>query len=199
MESMFLPFMLVIFASVFQGSFGLGMKFMSPLKWEAWWLVHSLFAMILIPTAWALLVTPDLAGVLSGAPSKDMWIAALFGLLWGVGGILFGKSVPYIGISLTYGIVMGVCSAAGGLIPLFTSNEAEFAKMEPSLPYIIGGVLLMLVGVTITAAAGVKRDKLIGNTTDNQGKNFSTGLIIAIVGGLLSAFLAIGFASTYNQ
>jgi len=193
MESLFLPFLLVIFASVFQGSFGLGMKFMSPLKWEAWWLVHSLFAMILIPTAWALLVTPDLFGVLTSAPAEDMLMAIFFGLLWGIGGILFGKSVPYIGISLTYGIVMGVCSAAGGLIPLFAANKEEFQIFEPALPYIIGGVFLMLIGVAITAYAGVQKDKLQGGNT-NGGNNFKTGLVIAVLSGLLSAFLAIGFA-----
>ena len=101
-SSLFLPFLLVVVASVFQGSFGLGMKFMNPLKWEAWWLVHSTVAMICIPTAWAYFVTPDLFNVLGNAPSEALVPAMAFGALWGVGGILFGKSVPYIGISLTY-------------------------------------------------------------------------------------------------
>jgi len=48
MESMFFPFLLIIFASIFQGSFGLGMKYMAPLKWESWWLVHVTIAMIIL-------------------------------------------------------------------------------------------------------------------------------------------------------
>ena len=44
-----LPFVLLVFASFFQGSFGLGMKYMSPLSWEAWWLIHVTIAMILFP------------------------------------------------------------------------------------------------------------------------------------------------------
>jgi L-rhamnose-H+ transport protein len=191
---MFLPFMLVIVASVFQGSFGLGMKFMEPLKWEAWWLVHSLFAMIIIPTAWAYFVTPDLFNVLLNAPSDAVIMAVGFGALWGVGGILFGKSVPLIGISLTYGIVMGVCSAAGGLIPLFTADEVAYQNMIPALPYILGGVALMLIGVALTAYAGVKRDQSqVDSNSDNEKSNLKSGLIIAVLCGFLSAFLAIGF------
>lgn len=195
MDSMFLPFLLVIFASIFQGSFGLGMKFMAPLKWEAWWLVHSVVAMIVLPTVWAYFVTPDLFNVLSNAPTDAVIMAMTFGALWGVGGIMFGKSVPMIGISLTYGIVMGVCSAAGGLIPLFTADDAAFQAMTPALPYILGGVAIMVVGVAITAYAGVKKDKLQANGEASTEKtNLKTGLIVAILSGFLSAFLAVGFS-----
>jgi len=186
---MFLPFLLVIVASVFQGSFGLGMKFMNPLKWEAWWLVHSAVAMILIPTAWAYFVTPDLFNVLSSAPSEVVVTAMAFGALWGVGGILFGKSVPYIGISLTYGIVMGVCSAAGGLIPLFSmENPSDMSEF----PFIIGGVVIMLIGVAITAYAGVLKDKIQGATGEKI--SLKKGIVIAVIAGFLSAYLAIGFS-----
>lgn len=185
----FLPLLLVIFASIFQGSFGLGMKFMAPLKWEAWWLVHSVFAMILLPTAWAYFVTPNLFSVVTSAPSDVILTAMAFGALWGVGGIMFGKSVPFIGISLTYGIVMGVCSAAGGLIPLFSM---ENPSAMPKFPFIIGGVLIMLVGVAITAYAGVLKDKEQGDTGEKI--NLKVGIIMAIASGLLSAYLAVGFA-----
>ncbi|WP_282136383.1 L-rhamnose/proton symporter RhaT [Seonamhaeicola maritimus] len=185
----FLPLLLVIFASVFQGSFGLGMKFMAPLKWEAWWLIHSIFALILIPTTWAYIVVPDLFNVVTSASSEAIITAMIFGALWGIGGIMFGKSVPFIGLSLTYGIVMGVCSAAGGLIPYFTADNPT---QSPAFPYVIGGVVIMLIGVAITAYAGVLKDKIQGAT---QGKiNLKAGLTIAILSGLLSAALAIGFA-----
>lgn len=190
MDTVTLSFLLVIFASIFQGSFGLGMKFMAPLKWEAWWLVHSIFALILLPTAWAYLVVPNLFEVVTSAPSEVIIEAMIYGGLWGIGGILFGKSVPYIGISLTYGIVMGVCSAAGALIPLFM-NAGETEK--PSFPYIIMGVLIMLIAIAITAYAGIQKDKLTHADENTEKVNLPTGLIIAVLSGLLSAALAIGF------
>lgn len=191
MEFALIPLLLVLFASIFQGSFGLGMKFMAPLKWEAWWLVHATVAMILVPIAWALMVVPDLFGVISTAPSQSIMLGMFFGFLWGIGGIMFGKSIPYIGISLTYGIVMGVCSAVGSLIPLF---QLDGATSLPAFPWVIFGVVVMIVGVAITAYAGIQRDK---NADEGKGEkiNLKMGLTIAIVSGVLSAFLNVGFVN----
>ena len=96
----FLPFLLVIFASVFQGSFGVGMKYMAPLKWEAWWLVHVTIAMIAFPLIWALIAVPDLFGIIADAPSNAILLGMLFAfsyiytgdLSWPIG-IHFGWNV----------------------------------------------------------------------------------------------------------
>jgi L-rhamnose-H+ transport protein len=186
----FLPFLLIIVASFFQGSFGLGMKYMDPLKWEAWWIVHVTIAMVIFPLTWAFIAIPDLCEIIASAPKNAIFLGILFGFLWGVGGILFGKSIPYIGISLTYGIVMGLAASMGSLIPLFqTKNVTE----NPALPYILVGVGLMLVGVTITARAGIQRDKLKAKTAESA--NISKGIMIAVLSGVLSALLNVGFAN----
>lgn len=116
MENVTLPLLLIVAASIFQGSFGLGMKNFKPLAWEAWWFVYSLVAMVILPLAWALAVVPDLPGSIAASPPDAVLKGILFGFLWGVGGILFGMSVTQIGLSLTYGIVMGTgvgCGIAG--------------------------------------------------------------------------------------
>ncbi len=190
MEFAFLPLAIVLFASIFQGSFGLGMKFMAPLKWESWWLVHATVAMLVFPIVWALIVVPDLFGIIASAPSKAVLIGMLFGFLWGIGGIMFGKSIPYIGISLTYGIVMGTCSAVGSIIPLL---QIENASSLPAFPYIIVGVVVMLIGVVITAYAGILKDR--SRQSNEAAKNIKLGLTIAIVSGVLSALLNVGFVN----
>lgn len=191
MEFALLPLSLVLLASIFQGSFGLGMKFMAPLKWEAWWLVHATVAMVLFPLAWALLVVPDLFDIIAAAPATAIWTGMLFGFLWGIGGILFGKSIPYIGISLTYGIVMGVCAAVGSLIPFF---QLEGATSRPTFPYVLAGVAIMLVGVAVTAYAGIRRDKLARQAQPGSSR-LQMGLAIALISGVLSALLNVGFVS----
>ena len=187
---LFLPFLLLIFASFFQGTFGLGMKYMKPMSWESWWVVHVLVAMILFPMIWAIISIPDLFEIISNSPKDAIYLAMLFGFLWGIGGIMFGVSVPYIGLSLTMGIVMGLAGSAGSLIPLF---QIENATSQPSFPYIIGGLLISLIGVAITAKAGIERDKLL--SSDNKSSNIVKGILIAVTCGLLSSLLNVGFAN----
>ena len=193
MNDLFLPLFLVIVASVFQGTFGLGMKYIKPLPWEAWWLVYGLVAMIVLPLTWAFLAVPDLCAVISSAPPAAIQKGMLYGFLWGVGGILFGVSVGYVGVSITYGIVMGLAAAGGSLIPL---AQMENAGSNPATVYVLVGVAIMLVGVGICGAAGVRRDRLAAaNQTANSGKSFKVGLFIAIASGVLSALLNVGFAN----
>ena len=187
---LFLPFLLLIFASFFQGTFGLGMKYMNPMSWESWWVIHVLVAMILFPMIWAYIVIPDLFDIIASSPKDAIYSAMLYGFLWGIGGLMFGVSVPYIGLSLTMGIVMGLAGSAGSLIPLF---QIENATSQPSFPYIIGGLIISLIGVAITAKAGIDRDKLINSSS--KSKNILKGLLIAVTCGLLSSLLNVGFAN----
>ncbi len=196
MSDLLFPLFLVIVASLFLGSFGLGMKYMSPLPWEAWWMVHSVVGMVLFPLIWATLTVPDLSTVILSAPTAAVQRAMLFGFLWGIGGMMFGVSVRYVGVSITYGIVMGLAGAAGSLIPL---AQLENVGRNPALPYIIGGVLVMLVGVGICCAAGVKRDRIAsGLATTTHAvvtKSSKVGLFIAITSGVLSSLINVGFSN----
>ncbi|GAB1308857.1 L-rhamnose/proton symporter RhaT [Urechidicola sp. KH5] len=196
MEFDFFPFLLIIIASVFQGSFGLGMKYMAPLKWESWWLIHVSIAMIILPMAWAFISVPNLAGVLSQTFSDPTlqsvaFMAMFFGFLWGIGGILFGVSVPYIGLSLTMGIVMGLAGSVGALIPLLLM---ENATSSPQFPYVIAGLAITLVGVAITAKAGIDKDRLTSETSGEKS-NIVKGISIAVACGVLSALLNVGFVN----
>lgn len=197
MSELAFPLLLVLLASVFQGTFGLGMKYTKPLAWEAWWLVHSTVAMLLFPWVWALLVVPDLFSVVASSPPEALRGAMLFGFLWGIGGIMFGICVPYIGVALTYGIVMGLAAMMGSLIPLL---QIENFSANPAVPYIVTGILLMLVAVAVVAAAGIQRDRLAAESGKEiegvqQGKMFRIGLGIAITCGVFSSLLNVGFSN----
>ena len=191
MDTYFLAIILILFASFFQGTFGLGMKYMAPLKWEAWWLLHSFIAMIVVPGIWAFIAIPDLLAVIAQTDNDTLLLAAFFGFLWGIGGILFGVSVEKTGISITYGIVMGLAASMGSVIPLF---QIEGALSQPSFPTIMIGVVLLLIGVAITAVAGVQRDRLKAEN-DSMDKSIKLGVIISVASGILSAFLNVGFSN----
>tara|TARA_B110000305_G_scaffold118655_1_gene133256 strand:- start:1992 stop:2999 length:1008 start_codon:yes stop_codon:yes gene_type:complete len=187
-----LPFVLLIFASFFQGSFGLGMKYMSPLSWEAWWLVHVTIAMILFPLLWAIIVVPNLFEIILSSPIESIKMAMLYGFLWGIGGIMFGVSVPYIGLSLTMGIVMGLAGSVGSLIPFFQGSNST---NDPIFSYVLVGLLISLIGVAFTAKAGIDRDKLQNSTESKNKSNITKGILIAVVCGVLSALLNVGFSN----
>ena len=187
-----LPFVLLIFASFFQGSFGLGMKYMSPLSWEAWWLVHVTIAMILFPLLWAIIVVPNLFEIILSSPTESIQMAMLYGFLWGIGGIMFGVSVPYIGLSLTMGIVMGLAGSVGSLIPFFQGSNST---NDPVFSYVLVGLLISLIGVAFTAKAGIDRDKLQNSTESKNKSNITKGILIAVVCGVLSALLNVGFSN----
>ena len=174
------------------------MKYVKPLAWEAWWIVHATVAMVIFPLIWCLLVVPDLWDVLSAAPTNELVAGSLLGFLWGIGGIMFGISVGYVGMSLTYGIVMGSCSIAAALISLVQ----RFGTTNPaSLPFIFSGLALLAFAVVLVTVAGLKRDKMLAGAGGEiegikKGKAFRMGLVIATVCGLLSSMLAVGFDNT---
>ncbi len=191
MNEAILPLGLVLLASVFQGTFGLGMKNFKPLAWEAWWLIYAAVAMVVMPLAWALTVVPDLAGAIAAADGGSVFSAALFGVLWGVGGILFGVSVSSVGISITYGIVMGLAGSVGSIVPLLAGGSTTRPEV---VLLVLGGVAVMLVGVALVGWAGVLRDRCTAKEGVRGTRAFRAGLAIAILSGVLSALLNVGFA-----
>ena len=173
---------------------------MPPLKWESWWLVHVTIAMVLFPIVWTFLSVSDVTTVIGDVFSDPIaeqaaYIAIMFGFLWGIGGIMFGVSVPYIGLSLTMGIVMGIAGTLGALIPLL---QNENATSLPQFPYVIGGLVITIIGVIITAKAGIDRDKLQGKSSLSGG-NILKGIAIAVVCGILSSLLAVGHTNVNDD
>ncbi len=75
------PILIVMGAGFLLGSFGVGMKHIAPMAWEAWWLVYSLLSLVLFPLAWALLAVPGLWEILATAPGDAVGKGMLFGAL----------------------------------------------------------------------------------------------------------------------
>ncbi|MFH1741931.1 MAG: L-rhamnose/proton symporter RhaT, partial [bacterium] len=188
---------LIILAGLFQGTFGLGMKRFAPLAWEAFWALFSIIGMIVIPFLWASLTVPDVWAAMYAVPLGTLLIAVFFGACWGVGAIMFGLAVNYIGMSITYGISMGLAAAMGSLVPL---AQIENIGSNPAVPPIIVGVLVMVIGVAVITYAGVLRENVqVAEGKEiagiQRGKLFRIGLIFAVLNGIFAALLNIGFTT----
>ena len=185
-----LGLILLLCAGFAQGTFGLGMKKQAPLSWEAFWLIYSLVGMVLVPLIWGLFSTGVFFQSIAATPWPTVAKALVLGFLWGIGGILFGLSVRMVGVSITMGVVMGLAGGLGAIIPLL---GIEGVSSEPSFPYVLTGVGVMLVGVWLTALSGIKREKEQRISQQSDNRNLKKGIILVIVTGILSSLLNIGF------
>lgn len=190
---MIFGFLLLLLACFFQGSFGLGMKKYQPFSWEAFWTLFSLVGILIIPVLWTWIEVPNFLGYIRQTSPSVLWTASFCGFLWGISSIMFGKAIDSIGVSLTYGVNMGISASLGSLIPLFI-----FGNIPPvaSFTVLLIGTAIMLGGVAVITQAGLLKEKLITASSQGGGSsvNLTKGLIIASVAGLGSAAMNIGFS-----
>src|SRR5271156_4990726 len=134
--------------------------------WETYWLVGGFFSWIVAPWLLALLMTRDLFWVLREASPSTLFWTYFFGVLWGTGGLTFGLTMRYLGISLGMAIALGFCAAFGTLVPPIFA--ALFAPDSPSLSQVFGtssglfillGVLVCLAGIGVSGMAGRSKEK----------------------------------------
>ncbi len=176
-------------------------------SWETYWLVQGVFAWLVLPLLGALLAVPageSLAGLLAGAPSFNLWMTVLFGVLWGIGGLTFGLSMRYLGVALGQSIALGTCAALGTIMgPVLLNIFFPELNALQSLTFaVLLGVGVTLVGIAIIGVAGsMKAKTLSGSPSKEEGKaqetsasefNFPKGLCIALLAGFMSGCFNVG-------
>ena len=173
-------------ATLIQGTFAVFLRYMAPLKWENFWGIYSLVALLIGPVLLAFLVNPNFFQVLTSIPSENLRYPILFGALWGVGSILFGLSAVRIGLSLTYSIILGMTTLIGTLLPPLIN------KIIPSgltLNLLVFGLILITLGVIVSGYAGVLRDQ----RNKKIKRDIIIGLALAFFSGLFSPLLNVAF------
>jgi L-rhamnose-H+ transport protein len=116
-------------------------------SWETYWLVGGFFSWLIAPWMLGFFLTRDLFAVLSETPGKTIFWAVFFGLLWGVGGLTFGLTMRYLGLSLGMAVALGLCAAFGTLMPpIFSGVFLSQVLGTSSGRVILGGVFVCLLG-----------------------------------------------------
>jgi L-rhamnose-H+ transport protein len=177
------------------GSFYLPFKKVRQWAWESYWLVGGVFSWLVAPWVVALLVVPDLFWVLGQAPAKSVFFSYLFGVLWGIGGLTFGLSMRYLGMSLGYAVALGFCAAFGTIVPPVFKGEFGDLLAATSGQVTLAGILVCLVGIAICGWAGVSKEKDLPEDKKKEViKEFSLvkGLWVAAFAGIMSACMAFG-------
>ncbi len=178
------------------GSFYLPFKIVKKWRWESAWFILGIAAWVLAPMIFAYYTTPHLWTVLQSADATTKWWTYFFGILWGIGGLTFGLSMRYLGISLGMTVALGFCTAFGTIIPPLYKNELGALLETKSGIITIAGIILCLIAIAIVGYAGMlkeKEEKKVGKT--NQAIiefDLKKGLAVAIISGILSACFAFG-------
>ena len=188
------------------GSFYMPYKKVKGWNWESFWIVGGLFSWLIVPPIAAYLTIPGFIEIIKNTPGGILTTTYLMGLLWGIGGLMYGLGVRYLGMSLGNSVILGFCSAFGALIPSVyynfvpTAGKTSFTYMlhQSSGQFVLLGVFVCLIGIVICGKAGIMKEKELSIGKDATNKNeFSLvkGLIIATISGILSAFFNFGIES----
>jgi L-rhamnose-H+ transport protein len=193
------PFLGVFFhwlGGLASGSFYVPYRGVRKWSWEVYWLVGGFFSWIIAPWVLASLNTSELLSVLHEAPGDSIAWAYFWGAMWGLGGLTFGLTMRYLGLSLGMGVALGYCAAFGTLMPpIFHGEFMTKVLGTPSGQVILFGVFVCLLGIAIAGLAGWSKEK---EMTDEQKKatikefNFRKGILVATFSGVMSASFAYG-------
>jgi L-rhamnose-H+ transport protein len=167
--------------------------------WETYWLVGGFFSWIIVPWLLALTMTRDLTQVLRETPSSAIFWAYFFGVLWGLGGLTFGLTMRYLGMSLGMAVALGYTAAFGTLMPpIFRGEFARQVLGTRSGLIILGGVAVCLLGIAFAGAAGISKEREMSEEQKRASiKEFALkkGLLVATFSGEMSACFAYGLAA----
>jgi L-rhamnose-H+ transport protein len=189
------------------GSFYVPYKGVRNWSWETYWLTGGFFSWIICPWVLAALMTNDLWGVISQQSGTTLFWTYFFGAMWGLGGLTFGLSMRYLGMSLGMGVALGYTAAFGTLLPpifkVFVDRipvEEDIVAIATSTPGLVtlGGVLVCLVGIFIAAKAGFTKEKEMPEEEKKKAIaefDFKKGILVATFSGIMSACFAFALTA----
>ena len=181
------------------GSFYVPYKGVKRWAWETYWLAGGFFSWIIAPWILASLLTKDLFGVLGEAPASALFWAFFFGLLWGVGGLTFGLTMRYLGLSLGMAVVLGLCAAFGTLMPpIFRGEFMTQVVGTASGRVILIGIFVCLAGITAAGLAGISKERAMSPEQQKlaiEEFDLRKGIGVAVLSGVMSACFAYGLAA----
>lgn len=207
------------------GSFYIPYRKVQNWAWEVYWLAGGFFSWIIAPLcfAWAIAkaggvdLYPILAEGMRLHPHAMMW-AYIFGVMWGVGGLTFGLTMRYLGMSLGMAVALGFCAFFGTLIPpllgmvvsfgwldgvkaalppIYEQNLLDLAKSTSGL-VTLAGLAVCIFGITLCGKAGMAKEREMDEAAKKVAIaefSFVKGMWVAVFSGVMSACMAFAIKS----
>ena len=162
-------------------------------SWESTWALAGLFSWVLAPVGVALVLLPNFHSFYASMGWPVLIRVALFGALWGVGGMTYGLTMRHLGLALGIGIAQGINLMVGTLLPPFVEGQGHTLFATRSGLITMGGVVVALVGVAVVTWAGhMKEMQKKGHLEEF---NVALGLALAILCGFSSSGMSFGIAA----
>jgi hypothetical protein len=173
-----------LLAGVMLGLYALPEKYTKDFKYENTWGMFFILTMFVVPiiATYVLLGGLDVFSKIDSAIIIKMSIASF---LWGTGVMMWGKAINHIGLSLGFSLFIGTVILVGSIIPFFVNG------LPPTKAFLVimAGILVVLAGVVMNGKAGLAREadeKAAGKEMDESKGSMLTGIMIAVIGGLLA-------------
>ncbi len=180
------------------GSFYMPYKKVRGWSWETYWLTGGLFSWLIMPPLVAWLTVPGFGTIIAEASFTDLFWVFFWGALWGVGGLMYGLGMRYLGMSLGNSVLLGFTSAFGALAP---SIYYDLANVKGKITFtdlvthswgqvVLLGVALCLIGIYLCGRAGYMKEKELPEEVKKDSVkefNLKKGLVVCIISGILSA------------
>lgn len=167
--------------------------------WETYWLVGGIFSWIIVPWFLAGFMTRDLLTVLHEAPTSSLAWTYIFGVLWGLGGLTFGLTMRYLGMSLGMAVALGYTAVFGTLMPpIFRGVFVSEVLGTRSGIIILIGVAVCVAGIIFAGAAGISKEREMSDEEKRAAIaefDLKRGLLVATFCGIMSACFAYGLAA----
>ena len=192
MTALLAGLVIISIAGFLQGSFYLPMTYTRKWEWEHTWSIFALSGMIVFTWIFIILTVPDIFSIYAQAPHRDIVILVIFGALWGVGGVLNGLAMDRLGMALAYPIVLGTVSSLGALIPLVVFYPAALVTVRGLM--IIAGTGVTIVGILFCSRAFAGKQPPAESSAENGDGSLAAKLTIAVMAGVMSSLLNVGFA-----
>lgn len=162
--------------------------------WETYWILLGFVAWIIMPAVGVWIVSDNISDIYSSTSGSALFFTYLFGALWGFGGLFAGLGIRYMGLALGQSVSLGVCAIVGTLVPVAMNGTLGSLIHTPEGRIVTAGLIISVVGIVFCGIAGHLKEK----TWQDKGIQSITGefalvkgFVIATIGGIMSACMAI--------
>ena len=164
-------------------------------SWEVFWITGGIFSWAVMPWLFASIQTNSLLDVLSSTSTNTLFWCWFWGAMWGLGGLTFGLTMRYLGLSLGMAVALGLTTVIGTLGPPIFRGTIGALASSPSGQITFIGIAITLVGIVVVAMAGQRKETELGAESANEGVAefaLKKGLAIAVFSGIMSGCFAWG-------